>query len=397
MLKILLFLAISAINPHIKITGNRVLAHSIILNTVSEYLAESDSIIALKILNLYLERGFPFARVKITRSRDSIFISIKEGPLAKISGVRITPERYEKLRQILPDMRGKIFTPSLLKTVEERINSTEFLKFDYINFLKTEKGIWLLISVEETGPPAQLIAAASGNARNLSGFARIKFRSISGRPVDLRLFYLRGMDQRRSIEFSFLYPYFHGWGLSLYGSYRNEINGSDVHRAMGGGFVYQVKGILLRQGVQRQDSEVFAETGFQVKTEIFKGDLNLIYRTKRYRVTSSMELLVWKLNTGLLIFTQSDPVFQVEKLGGTDFLRGYRYGSIEATSGWCFKVELNLLKPFFVFYDYGLIRDTIYKSAGMGVRFTNGEIVYGLPPGERFSDGILTVALKIGF
>ncbi len=397
MLKLLFLLTIFTVNPRVKIVGNRVLSHSIILNTISNCISQEDSVIALKILNLYLQRGFPFARVKIQRDRNSIVISIVEGPLAKISSIQVSPEKYRGIVSILPRVQGKIFDPRMVKTIERRVNSTKFLKFDHLSFLKTETGISLLVHVKEEKPPGMLIAALAGRPENLSGILNLKFLSFAGRPVNFDLSYSRISSLKRTMELDFTLPYIFGLGLSIYGTYRSEIEATRTSSTLGFGFTLRIAGFELNQGIQKRDTLIYAVTGAGLKTGILSLKSKIIYRTEEYRFTSHLDLNVWRLTPGVFLFSQSNSHFDVEKLGGLRYLRGYPYASIEAVEGWVAKLDLEISGPFFVFGDYGVIKGNTYRSVGLGMRFSNGEIVYGLKPGDSFADGILTIALKIGF
>lgn len=397
MLKLLLSSMLFTTGPGVKIIGNRVLSHSTILNTISKNLQDADSLVAQKILGLYLTRGFPFARVKIVRSTDTVLVIIDEGPLARISGVRIEPDRAGGVKDILPDLRGKVFTPELIKTVEQRINSTGYLVFDHIGFLKAGGGIVLLISVKEIGPQALFGAAVTGNAGGISGYLKMKFLSIRGRPVNIQFDYSRITVLRGSLRFDLVYPFFHGLNTSIYTFYGSEIQGEESHRRAGGGMIFHVKGISIRQGFQRQDGVAFGETGLKIRRGHLKLLSSIVYRSKRYRVTYRMGITRGRLGAELFLFTRSDSTFQVEKLGGVEFFRGYRYGSIEATRGWGLKLDFHFTGQTFLFFDCGDVEGSFLRSAGLGLNFKNGKVIYGLRPGVPVFDGILTVALKIGF
>ena len=392
-------LLILIISQTYSIDGNRVVSDSLIIQRIAH--DSTDREIAEDILNLYLDYGFPFARVKIMRSGDSVHIAIKEGPLARLEGIEIEPQKYRGVKQILPPLKGKIFRTDVLKTISSRINSVGFIKFQGIEFRKGESGIILVARVKKIDSPAKFLMSLSVANRKLVGFSDFTLKNLFGRPGLFSLQYSQIEEGARDILLKFDLPYIKGSPLGLYAGYHNILSDAGFSIIYRAGYDFRSEHIRFSNGIMANETpnrrDYFAE--FAGQGDFYAGRLNLlgrlIYRSGRYRETMRVGAHPGIIGLYFYGFRTRGAEFDAENLGGPALLHGYPYGFLKATNGEVIKVDVRLYRWFGVFASLGYIEGERYLNYGISVLTPRGQIYYGLRPGVDFYNGILTVSLKI--
>ena len=379
------------------VEGNRVLSDTVIIQRIVH--DSTDREIANGILHLYLDYGFPFARVKITRIGDSIRILIKEGPLAQLEGIEIEPQKYRGLMQILPAVKGKIFRANLLKIIKSRVNSVKFLKFQGIEFRKGNSGIILVVKARRVDSPARFLMSLSVANKRFVGFSNFTTRDLLGRPGLSSLQYSQVKEGSRNVLLKFELPYIKGSPMGLYAGYHNNLFDSDFSIVYRAGYDFRSEHMRISNGFMANETpdgrEYFAEFAGEGGISWVNLQSRLIYRSRKYRATLKFRVQMKRVEFYFYGFRTRGAEFDAEDLGGPLFLHGYPYGFSKATNGEILKIDVRIYRWFHLFTSFGYIESSRYLSYGLAILTPRGQIFYGLNPGAEFYNGILTVSLKI--
>ena len=380
-----------------KIDGNRIISDSYIIQKI--YKDSSDTSIAEHILNLYLDYGFPFAKVKIEKTDDTVRIWIKEGPIARLGDVEVTPQRYKHVKKILPDVKGKIFSTKIVNIIKARINSTGFLEFKGIGFKKENENINLVVRVNKIDNPVRIFLSFSASERKIMGFSDLVVRNMFGRPGFFSFRYSQIKKSSRDVELKFALPYVKGSSLGFYAGYHNTLFENTYTITYRAGYSYQIDYLRLLNGVllnETPDSrDYFAEFAWEGHSFWLNFKSRFIYRTGRYRGTLKTQFFLNFLRLHLYLFCTRGAEFDAENLGGPVFLHGYQYGFLRATNGGVLKADVKFYRWFNLFVSLGYIENSRFLSYGVAILTPRGRIFYGLAPGLKAYNGILTVSLKI--
>ncbi len=402
MWKLLTFLVIVSNTPF-RFQGNRTLSDSLLLRSLSNLPDSTDSTIAKKIIKLYLNYGFAFVRVKIQHVGNSRLILIHEGPIVKISGIVITPEKYRNLIAALPRVRGKTFSQGLINKIKNRIRTIDYVKLKNIEFTQKNGKIFLRINLTQIYTPNSINSALSVSPRGFSGFLNIALKNLYGRPVRIFTRYHVFKDIRK-IKLSAGFPYLFRSSFGLYGDYENEIEDSISYLLLSVGINYRTGIFEVSSGIEKNitsNREEFTLGNLYLKYEIknlLHSSLRLRYKGNKYRESLRIRITPCRLLDFKLAqfkITSGLDFLRPDFSNGLEYLRGYEPNSINMWNGWTVGIDLFPVKWGFLFVDYGEIQGNKYLSAGIGVTSRRGTVIYGLHPGIPFYDGILTISLKI--
>ncbi len=401
MWKLLTFLAIVS-NSQFQFEGNRTVSDSLLQKYLGNCENSPDSILARKIIELYMNYGFPFVKVKIERKNYTKIVWIKEGPIVKLSGIVIRPEKYRNLISILPHIEGKTFSPQLIDKIKTRINSIHYIELKRLKFVQEKGGIFLFLDIREVYPPNSINSALSVTSRGVTGFLNVSVRNLYGRPISITTKY-NLIKSTRELNIRIKLPYLFGSPFGVYGNYTNKIIDTTNYLTIGGGISYTSGGLEVFNGVERdyvnkKEEAILGRFLLKYSLSRLKAYLGLRYSKNDYRDLLKIGFKLRRFYIKLSQFSISPGLenLRPDMTNGLEFLRGYEYGSIEMKNGWALGVDFYLLKWVFLFGDYGKIQNVEYKSTGIGVWSNNGMMItYGIHPGIPWYDGILTISLKI--
>ncbi len=400
MWKLLTFLIIVS-NNQFKFEGNRTLSDSLLQKYLGNCKNSPDSVIARKIIELYMNFGFPFVKVKIEHKDDIKIVWIKEGPIVKLSGIVIKPKKYRNLISILPHIKGKTFSPQLIDKIKRRVNSIDYIEIKELKFIRKRGKTFLALGIREIYPPNSINSALSVTSKGITGFLDINVRNLYGRPISLTTTYNLVRDTRK-LEIDVKLPFLFRSSFGVYGNYANQIVDSTNYVTIGGGINYTIERLEISNGVERNIVNGIKKATLGRFSLKYTLSWLRIYLDLKYSKNDYRDLLKvgFKQKRFYIKFAQFSVSSGLENLrpdmsNGLEFLRGYEFGSVEMKEGWVLGTDFYLLKWLFLFGDYGKIQNIEYKSVGIGGISNKGMITYGIHSGIPWYDGILTISLKI--
>lgn len=388
-------------NNQFHIYGNRTITDSLLQEYLIDFQDSSDSVIAQRVINLYLKYGFPFVQVKIHHKKNLKEIIINEGPIVKFSGIIVKPQKYKNLVSILPQIKGKTFSPELINRIKSRIRSIDYVEIKGIKFIGKQGKIFLSIYLKENYPPNSINSAITVTSKGFSGFLNLGLRHLYGRPFIIYIRY-NFIRETRKLDIGVMFPYLLRSPFGVYGSYVNEIEDSINYLSVGGGIIYNTGRLKISNGIEKNILNRSEETTLGNFLLKYTGDrvrasFWLKYSKKDYRNLFKIGIKLSKFHARFAQFgvSSSLELLRPDLRNRLDFLRGYEYGTIDMRNGWTIGIDVYPLRWAFLFVDYGKIQNREFKSAGIGVISNKGMIIYGIHPGIPWYDGILTISLKI--
>lgn len=430
----------------VEFKGNRIFSDSILNErTVKHYIGHNFNKEVLEsliygILNLYLENGFPFAKIRplyMSEGKNGIEVvfEIDEGKAAvpryiRIEGLKKTREDF--LKKFFP-YEGKLFKPSLLQESLDKLRFLPFLKYKGYHF--EEDGELGLVLEFEEGKTGEVSGALGldGKGKSLVGRLRLSFLNLFGTGKRFELQWGRLSLNSQNLRLRFFYPYITGLPVGVGGSYYFENIENVSYSTSLGGEILVLRGALLisigfLREINKDPSRNFEEintlsTGrVEYNREIphilpvrgYKLEMQGAYSELKKRFDANFDIYIPLLGNFVLhsmargfFVKKNSPLFLSEyfKIGGIRTLRGYREESLYEDEGTLIKGELLYLagKGLFLypFLDSFYGGGRLLYGYGFGLRGKYGpgilEIDYALSKERNPMNALIYVELGSRF
>jgi outer membrane protein assembly factor BamA len=358
-----------------------------------------------RIINFYLDNGFPFVQVKpVQFSIDSSYITwkflIEPGGLQKISNVFAEGLSYtnpEFFRRKISITKNDIFSEKQIKEAISRLEKLDYIDIDSFTVAPTsDKGMVNIIIYlkEQTGGDFKGAISYSNNG-GFSGL--ISFSNLNlfgkGRKVEIEL--QKDREEYQTELFEYTEPDILSLPVNLNFSLDHTYikdNYNLVSLSSGLEYFYHDASFLLQLGFEIISSQNMSETypfwdaGFSYDSKTFD-----IFYKERFRKGKGWDMetlaniyffsLVIKLEYFKLSFKESDLTFYRS-------FRGYPGMAVKegAVVGLEFKNRFGLLTVY-PFVDANFFLDKWQYSYGLGLSIKRFSLEYAVPKGVSPSEG----------
>jgi outer membrane protein insertion porin family len=384
-----------------------------------------------KIISIYEDSGYPYCVVKIDSFVlwDGIvdaWLNIIEGPLIRISNIRLKGNNFTKDYVVLRELRmrrGDIFSETKLKIAEQRVNKLKFIKLVSTELVNQDE---LSILVKEE-PVSYVDGVLGYGGKRMMGLIGLEIFNLIGTGRAISLKFEKADTVSTFFEMNYKEPWILGYPIDLIASFSHRTDFS---------YVKNRAELLLDMPITRMLTITIGGSGTWVANiSRYREVLGLDFTTNsvpgiRYHTKSEWDLhkleeiafgldnylgvpnsiiLFLSLNFSAVLRDQIEEYDKL-KLGGVKSIRGYWENEFSgAEVGWLnIEVHKFIFGESFVFpfYDIGYLGDSssnyaIKQSFGIGVagRSPIGmiKIIYALAKGKDFMDGKIHLALKSTF
>ncbi len=368
----------------------------------SEELLKSD---IEKIIDFYLDKGFPFVQVKpVQFTLDSSYISwkliIEPGHLQRLNSVYLDGLSYtnpEFLKGKIPIKKNDIFCE---KEIRENISKLERLSYiDVDSFIVKPIPDKDLVNViiylkEQTGGDFKGAISYSNNG-GFSGLISFSNSNLFGKGRKVQIDLEKEREEYQAESFEYTEPDILSLPLNLNLSLSHNYikdNYNLVSFASGAEYFYSDASFLVRLGFEIVSSQSMSETypfldaGFSYKSNAFD-----IFYKERFRKSGGWDLetlaniyffaCVLKLEYFKLSFSDNDLTFYKS-------FRGYPGVTVKegAVAGIEFKKDFGLITVY-PFVDANFFQDEWRYSYGLGLSIKRFSLEYAVPKGIPPSEG----------
>lgn len=422
---------------YVTICGNQVFNEKELLSVFqtnifneSEFVADID-----RIIKKYENCGYPYCTVKIdsislNADNVDVWLQIIEGPLIRISDIKIEGNRITKDYVILRELtikQGDIFREYKIRESVQRVNRLEFIELVESNLVNRDE---FYIHIKEK--PSSFINGAFGYGKpgfmgaielevlNLMGTGRVG----SGR-------WQKTDTTSTFFDFKYKEPWVLGYPIHLVGyffqrAYLSYVkNRAELLLDIPATTTLTVSAGMSWTWVRYNDN---ITTRYREMLGIEFNSTHNLSANSRVHYRAKSEWDVYKLEESMLnldnwisspiptivlflsanfgaILRKEVELYDKIKVGGARTLRGYWEEEFSASKvGWL-NIEgqksITSYAFIFPFYDIGYIDGEIKQSFGFGIAAKSPigviKIVYGLPKGAAFIDGKLHISIKTTF
>ncbi|MBI4723041.1 MAG: hypothetical protein HY769_08635 [Candidatus Stahlbacteria bacterium] len=415
----------------ITLTGNQVFETSNLLLLFQTHIFnESDFAENIdRVITKYENSGYPYCEVKIDSielRNDSVnvWLNINEGPLIRISNIRIKGNKLTKGYVILREIRidsGAIYSENKVKEAVQRVNKLEFVELIESDLINNDE---LYICIKDK--PTTYINGAVGYGKpGFIGLIELKLLNLIGTGRAICINYRKRDTTATFFALQYKEPWVLGYPFNLHSSFAHCVEYSYVkNRAellldmplttlitittgISGTWVSNLRSHLISRYREILGIDFAIPNAIHYRA---KSEWN-IYKLEE--ITLSLDNYLGKQDFFILylcpnfsaILRDSIEIYDKLKLGGANTLRGYWEDEFSGTCLAWLNIEgqkfITQAVYGFPFYDVGYIDGVVKQSYGLGIaaNSTIGEIkiVYGLAAGNSFMDGKIHLSIKSTF
>lgn len=368
-----------------------------------------------KIIDFYLQRGFPFVVVEPSNfSRDSQFINwnleIKPGELKRIGDVYYSGNSYterEYLNRILGVEKNEVFNEKKIEKGIANIEGLPYIDVDSFN-LRTTKSrnlLDIIFYIRERDRGNIRGSAGYSQRTGFSGFFEMENRNLFGSGRQLKLRWIKEGEDFQEELIQYLEPFFLGLPFDMKVNLRhNYLKGEYNLTLISSGLSYtreRVDVIFLIGGEYLQDTlgqvsgDLFYESILKFRNNSLKGSFSFRQRRRGG----------WDLSTGFDIefwnFQQSFEYFKIsDKYKQRFFYRIVKgYPGLKVTEGinleskYIFgNANFSLYPLFNGFWD----KSEWLTSYGFGMNVKNISLEYYIPWNEKPDNGRIYILFDSG-
>jgi outer membrane protein assembly factor BamA len=358
-----------------------------------------------KIINFYLNKGFPFVKVKPEQFWiDSSYISwsflIEPGELQRVNKVFVEGLTYtdpEFLQRKISIRNNDIFSEKEIRRSVLRLEELNYINIDSFKVIPTsDKGLVnVCIYLKEQTDGDFKGAISYSNNGGFSGLVSFSNSNLFGRGRRMNIELEKERDKYQTELFEYTEPDIFSFPANLNFSLTHNYiknNYNLVSFASGMEYFYRDASFLVQLGFEIISSQNMSETypfldaGFSYKSKPFD-----VFYKERFRKGKGWDLktlayiyffaFVLKLEYFKLSFNENNLTFYRS-------FRGYPGMTVKegAVVGFELKREIGLLTAY-PFIDANFFKNEWHYSYGFGLRIRRFSLEYAVPKGIAPSDG----------